>query len=50
MGKIRPQVLVGEILLAALGICLINVGAYEGAIGCAALIGTTIQKVIEDKE
>lgn len=50
MGKVRLQVLVGEVLLAILGMYLIYVGAYEGAIGCAGLIGTTIQKVIDDKE
>ena len=48
--RIRPQVLTGEIIIAIIGILLVINGAYEGAIGCAAIIGTTMKEIIADKE
>ena len=45
--KIRPQVLAGEILLAAIGILLVLNSHFEGAVGVAGIIGTTMHKLVE---
>lgn len=45
--KIRPQVLVGEIVLGAVAIILALNGEIEGALGCVAVIGATMKELVE---
>ena len=45
--KIRISVLLGEILLGAIAILLILNSHFEGAVGIAGIIGSTMDKVIE---
>ncbi len=48
--KVRLSILLGEAVLGAIGICLVIVGHYEGALGVAGLIGTTMHKMVESEE
>lgn len=48
--KVRPAVLLGELVLAAIGVILALKGHYEGAIAVAGLIGTTMSKLVESEE
>jgi len=48
--KIKPQVLIGELMLGAIAIILVMNGHYEGAIGIAGVIGTTMKELIHSAE
>ena len=48
--KIRPAILLGESVLGAVGIILALAGHWEGAIGIAGIIGTTLSKLVESEE
>lgn len=48
--KIRPAVLLGEIILGTIGVILALAGHWEGAIGVAGIIGTTLNKAFESEE
>lgn len=48
--KIRPAVLLGELILGAIGIILALNGHLEGALGVAGIIGSTLSKAFESEE
>jgi len=45
--KIKPQVFLGEIILAIIAVLLILNGHFEGAVGIAGIIGATMDKLVE---
>ena len=48
--KIRPAILLGEMVLGVIGVVLAINQHWEGAIGVAGIIGTTLQKAFESEE
>lgn len=48
--KIRPAILLGEIVLGIIGTILALANHWEGAIGVAGIIGTTLNKAFESEE
>ena len=47
MVKIRPQVFLGEVILAIIAVMLILNGHFEGAVGIAGIVGSTMDKLVE---
>jgi len=48
--KIRPAILLGEFVLGVIGTILALNSHWEGAIGVAGIIGTTLNKAFESEE
>lgn len=48
--KIRPSILVGECVLAAVAIILALQGYVEATLGVVGIIGTTMHKLVESEE
>lgn len=48
--KIRPAILLGELVLGIIGAILALNSHWEGAIGVAGIIGTTLNKAFESEE
>jgi len=48
--KIRPAILLGEIVLGTMGTILALNGHMEGAIGVAGIIGSTLSKLADSEE
>ena len=48
--KVRPAVLLGEVILGVIGTILALAGHWEGAIGVAGIIGATLSKAFESEE
>jgi hypothetical protein len=48
--KVRPAILLGELVLGTVAIILALGGQHEGAIGVAGIIGTTMHKAFESEE
>ena len=48
--KIRPAVLLGELILGAGGILLVLGGHIEGAVGVFGIIGATMHKLVDSEE
>ena len=48
--KIRPAILLGELILGALGLVMALNSHWEGAVGVAGIIGSTLSKAWESEE
>lgn len=48
--RIRPAILLGELVLGSIGVILALAGHFEGALGVAGIIGTTLNKAFESEE
>lgn len=45
--KIKPQVFLGEVILAVIAVMLVLNSHFEGAVGIAGIIGATMDKLVE---
>ena len=48
--KVRLSILFGELVLGTIAGMLCYYGHFEGAVGVAGLIGTTMHKMVESEE
>jgi len=48
--KIRPSILVGEVMLGAIAIICATNGWVEATLGITGIIGTTMHKLVESEE
>jgi len=48
--KIRPAILLGELVLGTIGVILALNLHWEGTIGVAGIIGTMMSKIVESEE
>jgi len=45
--KVRPQVFLGEVILAIIAIMLVLNGHFEGAVGIAGMVAATMDKLVD---
>lgn len=48
--RVRLSILFGELVLGTIACWLVYAGHFEGAVGVAGLIGTTMHKMVESEE
>lgn len=46
--KIRPQVFLGEVILAVIAIMLVLNAHFEGAVGIAGMVAATMDKLVDN--